>query len=88
MGLVYDAFKRNRAQLHVPRALKERPQAAQAVAILRPVRAIKRLMPKLPVDERQNAKKFCILANRLPRHLIEFGYHRFERITRYANYGS
>lgn len=86
MGMVSDAFNRARMQKHMARPVKAGCQTS--LIIERPVRAIKQLSSQLPGDERRNAKDFARLSNRLPRCLIEFGYHRFKRVTQYANYGS
>lgn len=86
MGLVYNAFKRSRAQLYVPRALKERSQAPQAVYVDRPVRSIRRLFARLPSPAiKREAKRMKYQGHR-DRPWLEAQYYHFERVVKYANF--
>lgn len=92
MGMVSDAFKRKRMQLHVARPLRvswnrTAPQTKQPVFIDRPIRSIGRFFGKLPIDVAREAKKMKYQGHR-DRPWLEAQYYHFERVIKYANYTS
>ena len=86
MGIVYNAFKRNRAQLYKARTLKEREQSTQPVFIARPIKSIGRFYGKLPLVQQVEAKQLRYKAGRVSSAFLQAEYHRLERISRYANF--